>query len=137
MKIDIKGNRMFVLTTTKASLNPICFQMELEEESQLWHNRFGHLSYSGLKMLSSKQMLNGLPTVTVQKEIYTYYLTGKQHRKPISKKSLWKASNKLQLVHANICGPINPISSSNKRYILSFIDDFSRKIWLYFLNEKS
>ena len=53
------------------------------------------------------------------------------------KKSLWKASNKLQLVHADICGPINPISSSNKRYILSFIDDFSRKIWLYFLNEKS
>ena len=53
------------------------------------------------------------------------------------KKSLWKASNKLQLVHADICEPINPISSSNKRYILSFIDDFSRKIWLYFLNEKS
>jgi len=40
-------------------------------------------------------------------------------------------------VHADICGPINPMSSSNKRYILSFIDDFSWKIWLYFLNEKS
>jgi len=53
------------------------------------------------------------------------------------KKSLWRASNKLQLVHADICGPINAISSSNKRYILSFIDDYSRKIWLYFLNEKS
>ena len=137
MKIDMKGNRMFVLTATKAPLNPTCFQMKLEEESQLWHNRFGHLSYTGLKTLSSKQMVNGLPAVTVPREICTYCLTGKQHRKPMPKKSLWKASNKLQLVHADVCGAINPISSSNKRYILSFIDDFSRKIWLYFLNEKS
>ena len=53
------------------------------------------------------------------------------------RKSLWRASNKLQLVHVDICGPINPISSNNKRYILSFIDDFSRKFWLNFLNEKS
>jgi len=52
------------------------------------------------------------------------------------KKILWRASNKLQLVHADICGPINPMSSSNKRYILSFIDDYSQKIWLYVRNEK-
>jgi len=137
MKIDMKENRMFVLTATKVPLNPMCFQMELQEESQLWHNRFGHLSYSGLKTLSSKQMVNGLPAVTVPREICTYCLTGKQHRKPMPKKSLWRVSNKLQLVHADICGPINPMSSSNKRYILSFIDDFARKIWLYFLNKKS
>jgi transposase InsO family protein len=53
------------------------------------------------------------------------------------KKSLWRASKKLQLVHADICGPIKPNSNSNKRYILSFIDDFTRKTWIYFLHEKS
>ena len=53
------------------------------------------------------------------------------------KKSLWRASNKLQLVHADICRPIKPESNSNKRYILSFIDDFTRKTWIYFLHEKS
>ena len=124
----MKGNKMFVLTATKPPLNSTCFQMELEEGSQLWHNRFGHLSYSGLKTLSSKQMVNGLPNVKVPREICTHCLVGKQHRKPMPRKSLWRASNKLQLVHADICGPINPISSSNKRYILSFIDDFSHKI---------
>ena len=56
---------MFALTTTQAPLNSKCFQMELEEGSQLWHNRFGHLSYSGLKTLSSKQMVNVLKMVVV------------------------------------------------------------------------
>lgn len=37
----------------------------------------------------------------------------------------------------DICGPINPISVSGKRYILNFIDDFSRKCWTYLLSEKS
>ncbi|CAN1750023.1 Retrovirus-related Pol polyprotein from transposon TNT 1-94, partial [Linum perenne] len=55
----------------------------------------------------------------------------------LPKKSLWRASKQLQLIHSDICGPIKPTSSSNKRYILSFIDDFSRKTWVYFLHEKS
>jgi len=43
----------------------------------------------------------------------------------------------LQLIHSDICGPINPTSNGNKRYILIFIDDLSRKVWVYFLVEKS
>jgi len=40
-------------------------------------------------------------------------------------------------VHADICGPITPISNSKKRYLITFTDDFSRKTWVYFLIEKS
>lgn len=37
----------------------------------------------------------------------------------------------------DICGPITPASDGQKRYVLCFIDDFSRKTWIYFLSEKS
>lgn len=40
-------------------------------------------------------------------------------------------------MHADICGPINPISNSKKRYLISFIDDYSRKTGVYYLVEKS
>ena len=35
-----------------------------------------------------------------------------------------------------MCGPIDPISLVKNRYFLLFIDDFSRKTWVYFLKEK-
>lgn len=41
------------------------------------------------------------------------------------------------MIHTDICGPITPESFSGKRYFISFIDDFSRKTWVYFLKEKS
>jgi len=59
------------------------------------------------------------------------------YRNPFPKKSHWRASQKLQLIHADLCGPITPISNGSKRYLISFIDDFTRKVWIYFLVEKS
>jgi 5'-3' exoribonuclease 2 len=55
----------------------------------------------------------------------------------VPKRSLWRASKQLQLVHSDLCGPIKPASNNGKRYILSFIDDLTRKAWVYFLHEKS
>lgn len=55
----------------------------------------------------------------------------------MSKKSQWRASEKLQIIHADLCGPVQPSSNSNKKYFLSFIDDFSRKNWVYFLHDKA
>lgn len=43
----------------------------------------------------------------------------------------------LELVHSNICGPITPTSNGGKNYVITFIDDFSQKVWVYFLQEKS
>jgi len=33
--------------------------------------------------------------------------------------------------------PCSPISNSHQRYLLTFIDDFSRKLWVFFLTYKS
>jgi len=81
-------------------------------------------------------MVEGLPTVKTPQNLCTHCLVEKQHRDPIPKRNLWRATHKLQFVHSDICGPISPISNNNKRYILSFIDDFTRKTWIYFLNKK-
>lgn len=82
-------------------------------------------------------MVQGLPQLTAPARVCSDCMVGKQHREVIPKKSLWRASKRLQLIHADICGPIKPESHSNKRYLLNFIDDYSRKTWSYFLIEKS
>ncbi|KAJ6856654.1 hypothetical protein NC651_038340 [Populus alba x Populus x berolinensis] len=82
-------------------------------------------------------MVIGLPPLKASQKICENCLVGRQYRDPFSKASMWRASNILQLVHADICGPINPVLNGKKRYLIMFIDDFSRKTWVYFLMEKS
>lgn len=43
----------------------------------------------------------------------------------------------MELIHADLCGPITPTSNRGKRYLLVLVDDFSRKTWIYFLTEKA
>jgi hypothetical protein len=61
----------------------------------------------------------------------------KKHRESIPKMSSWRATNKLELAHSNICDPINPESNCKKRHFITFIDDFIMKTWIYLLSEKS
>lgn len=42
----------------------------------------------------------------------------------------------LDLVHLDLCGPMSIPSLSGFLYYLTFIDDFSRNTWTYFLRSK-
>jgi transposase InsO family protein len=42
----------------------------------------------------------------------------------------------LDLVHSDVCGPMSVASITRSMYYVSFIDDFSRKTWIYFLKTK-
>jgi transposase InsO family protein len=109
----------------------------LKDSSWLWHLRFGYENFGGLKLLAQKKMVNGLPSINQPDQLCEGCLVGKQFRKSFSKESTTRANEPLQLVHVDVCGPIKSSSFSKNRYFLLFIDDFSRKIWVYFLKEKS
>src|SRR6185437_742949 len=55
----------------------------------------------------------------------------------------FKKSNKLvntkekgETIHTDICGPITPTTYGGNRYFISFIDDFTRKSWIYIIKSK-
>lgn len=82
-------------------------------------------------------MVHGLPQLQSTSTVCKSCAIGKQHRESFPKKSSWRATKKLQLIHADIRRPITPESCSHKRYLICFIDDLTRKTWIYFLVEKS
>jgi hypothetical protein len=43
----------------------------------------------------------------------------------------------LKLVHSDVFGPVSVPSLGGSIYYVSFIDDFSRNTWIYFLRKKS
>lgn len=137
MVTTMSSNRMFTVTSLiQPKVGEVCLNSLTENQSSLWHNRYGHLSFTGLKALQQNNWVIGLPPFENPTKLCDACLNGKQRRDPFPKASTWRASQVLQLVHADICGPINPTSHSNKRYLLMFIDDYSRKTWVYFLAEK-
>lgn len=135
MDTKMSANRMFILQAISKPITSVCFNTITEDLVQLWHCRYGHLSFTGLKTLQQKAMVNGLPQLKTPSRLCKDCLVGKQHRDSFPKRSSWRAFQILQLLHADICGPIKPISNSKKRYLLTFIDDFSRKTWVFFLTE--
>ncbi|KAG7544127.1 GAG-pre-integrase domain [Arabidopsis thaliana x Arabidopsis arenosa] len=141
LQMKMTTNKLFKIMATKNGMNLAseCLQTTATNELQLWHRRYGHLNYKGLKMLQQQNMVRGLPQMKTSEEAEKCVscLVGKQHRESIPKKSVWRSSRRLQLIHSDLCGPISPASTSDKRYILTFIDDYSRKVWVYFLSNKS
>lgn len=62
VEIKMSSNRMFIAQTEDMTAN--CFKVsDNENSSLLWHNRYGHLGYKGLKLLSQKGMVKRLPRV--------------------------------------------------------------------------
>ena len=46
-------------------------------------------------------------------------------------------AEKLELVHIDLWGPSPVASLGGSRYYITFIDDSSKKVWVYFLKNKS
>ena len=63
-------------------------------------------------------------------------IKGKQ-TKNIVKKIATRSTQLLELIHTDICGPIDVPSWSGEKYFITFIDDFSRYGYVYVLHDKS
>nr|KYP61818.1 Retrovirus-related Pol polyprotein from transposon TNT 1-94 [Cajanus cajan]KYP63036.1 Retrovirus-related Pol polyprotein from transposon TNT 1-94 [Cajanus cajan] len=136
MKAPLAKNRTF-----KVSLNTIesqCLSAAmLSDDSWLWHRRLGHLNFRDLSLLKSKEMLTGLPSIKIPKKICDNCLISKQPRNSFSNFTASKANEVLHVVYSDVCGPIDTPSLGGNRYFVSFVDDLSRKAWLYLIKAKS
>lgn len=135
VRVEMKKNRMY-----KLELNILlnkCLKLDVKDETMMWHFRFGHLNFEGLAELSRKELVHGLRGVEFDKKFCEACVLEKHSRTSFPSSSEYKAKEQLGLIHTDLCGPISSASFSGKKYFISFIDDFSRKTWVYFLQEKS
>jgi transposase InsO family protein len=81
-------------------------------------------------------MVTGLPLVSWRYGVCTSCVLDKHYRDSFEKHASWHTSSPLHLVHSDLCGPLSSLSFSGCKYFLTFIDDFSRRTWVYFLKLK-
>lgn len=108
---------------------------DADVDSNLWHRRLGHKSEKGLKVLLSKVKLSGIKSMDIG--LCEDYIFGKQKRVSFSKANKTPKTRRLELVHTDVCGPAPVASLGGSSYYVTFIDDSTRKVWVYFWENKS
>ena len=90
----------------------------------MWHQRLAHVN---LKQL--RQQIKGSESVDIQSQgtandFCKVCVKGKCHQKPHYSVRSIKSKEKLQLVHTDVCGPMQTQSLGGSRYFIIFTDDY-------------
>ena len=111
----LKGHTDSALTAS--TINP----------SELWHRRLAHVHYKAIPIVS--KVVTSLPKILVKHEgVCKGCAQGKNTKNPFLKSNS-KEKGILDIIHSDICGPMQTTSLSGYSYYSSFIDDYSRKNW--------
>ena len=101
------------------------------DSSYLWHARLGHLNFKYLKFMSKHCMISYKHDDEKKCEIF---IQAKMTKKSFPKSN--RNSIVLKLVHSNVCDLNGVLTKGDKRYFITFIDDFSRFTYVYLMRNK-
>lgn len=134
MKVQRSKNRLYkiVLPITQ----PVCLAASLDEEAWLWHARLGHVNFRVLESMVQRGLVHGIPSIKYPTQVCEGCLVAKQTRQPFPKETQWRANSPLELIHADLCGPITPQTIGGNRYFFLLVDDFCRYMWVYIIKSK-
>ncbi|GAU50842.1 hypothetical protein TSUD_232190 [Trifolium subterraneum] len=136
LKAPLSKNRTFKVNLQASEVQ--CFSSLItEDEKWLWHYRYGHLNFKSLNQLSSKHMVVGLPLIHTPDKLCEGCFASKQPRNSFKNAVYYRSTQPLHVVHSDICGPIETETLGGNRYFMTCVDEFTRKVWIYLLKEKS
>ncbi|GMP62704.1 hypothetical protein CsSME_00024701 [Camellia sinensis var. sinensis] len=126
MKGTRQGNLYFLDGSTVTGRVAVSTSSSSEDDasdtSKLWHMRLGHVG-----------LLKGAKTGKL--EFCEHCVLGKQTRIKFGT-AIHCTKGILAYVHTDVWGPSKNASLGGKHYFVSFIDDFSRRVWIYTMKHK-
>lgn len=102
----------------------------------VWHRRLGHMNYKDLSLMQN--VVDGLDfkgKPDINRKTCQTCCEGKQCRLPFKHVGT-RATQALEVIHADLCGPMEVTSMGGSKYYLVLEDDFSRMAFVYFLKRK-
>ena len=131
-------NNLYRLATTGAACLSTLEVQDKEDCQHQWHTKFGHRDINAIRKLESEGLASGIQIkdcgIRLECECC---VKGKLARKPFPQVSVSKTQATLDLIHTDVCGPIQTKTPGNKRYILRIIDDHSRYTTVHLVKFKN
>jgi hypothetical protein len=132
MKGDLKYVNIYVLRGSSFSANAVVASNS--ETTKIWHMRLGHMSALGMTDLIKRGLLDGCHSDIL--DFCEHCVFGKHKRVKFSP-AIHNTENILNYVQANLWGPSCKVSHGGARYMLTIINDYSHRVWPYFIKHKS
>eukprot|EP00253_Pinus_taeda_P013261 PITA_13261 len=130
-----KGKKVGTLYLCNGISNSINDLTSKGADAPLWNHRLRHMSEKRMKILHSRNLLPGLKNVDL--DFCENCIYGKQKRVRFVRVGKEKKSEKIELVHTDVWGPAQVSSLGGFHYYVTFIDDATRKTWIYCIKNKS
>jgi 5'-3' exoribonuclease 2 len=136
MSGDLKSVNLYRLrgTTITGDVAVISNSLSTSDATNLWHMRLGHMSELGLAVLSKRGLLDGH---SISKLDFCEHCVFGKHKSVKFNTATHSSKGILDYVHYDLWGPSRKPPLGGVRYMLTIIDDHSRKVWPYFLKDKS
>ncbi|KAF1316242.1 Integrase catalytic core protein, partial [Globisporangium splendens] len=113
-------------------------ELSSTSKAYLWHLRLGHIGHGGLETIVKKKLGTGIDLTSVSKwELCDGCAIGKQTRASFHDSTKVRSNSLLDIVHSDVCGPMQTPTFSGKRYFATFIDDKPRYCVVYLMQSKS
>ncbi|KAA0047456.1 gag/pol protein [Cucumis melo var. makuwa] len=149
-KVTIKGNistEMLIDIGKETALKTSSFKQLEESEMTLkvgtgdvisahavGNAELGHINLNRIERLVKNGLLNELEDDSLPP--CESCLKGKMTKRPFTRKG-YRVKEPLELIHSDLCGPMNVKARGGFEYFISFIDDYSRYGYLYLMEHKS
>lgn len=111
-----------------------CQIVETVENVNIWHERLAHQGISHVKRILMDKNIKFRDNP--KDAVCEHCFAGKQHRLKFERSGS-RATELLEIIHADVCGPFSTTSLGGARFFLLLKDDFSSYRHVFFLKHKS
>jgi hypothetical protein len=132
--IVARSRKCFSLSVAHTKIVKDVHAVESTEKVELWHKRLCHMSENDMVELSKRSVLSDMRNPHLKKCDGCF--VEKKNRASFKIHSP-RRPEILDLVHTHLCGPMKTKTVGGSAYFLTFVDDHSRKTWVYTLKSKS
>ena len=109
-------------------------KVDNDSATYLWHYRLGHIGVKRMKKLHADGILESLDYESF--DACEPCLMGKMTKTPFSE-TMERATDLLEIIHTDVCGPMSVEARGGYHYFLTFTDDLSRYGYIYLMKHKS
>nr|GEZ71697.1 hypothetical protein [Tanacetum cinerariifolium] len=111
------GSNIYIISLQEStSSTPLCLMAKASPtQAWLWHQRFSHLNFDYINLLSKKDVVIGLPKLKfIKDQLCSSCELSKAQRSSFKSKAVSSSKGRLNLLHMDLCGPMRVASIGNR-----------------------